>query len=326
MRLEASLELPDHVLGDPLRLRQVLDNFIGNALKFTARGGIELRVESDGRGPFVAGAPVRLRFSVRDTGIGIAPEAAGRIFEPFTQADQSWSRPFGGTGLGLAICRSLVTRLGGMIGVDSTPGLGSTFWFSLPLIVADAAATGATGLDATGAEALLAGTAGASAAAPTGRVLMVEDNAVNRTVCGAMLERLGLEFDEAFDGVEALAKAVDRCYDLVLMDCQMPQLDGFAATRELRARGIVGRDGRPLPIIALTANAFAEDRERTRAAGNGRLPRQARHARSTARGGLAVDGCRPWRRGRRRRGPAAGAPRRRLSAPPARRKRHAGRV
>ncbi len=267
MRLEASLELPDHVLGDPLRLRQILDNFIGNALKFTARGGIELRVEADGRGPFGPGSPVRLRFSVRDTGIGISPEATERIFEPFTQADQSWSRPFGGSGLGLAICRSLVTRMGGMIGVDSTPGLGSTFWISLPLRVAEPAPAPSPDVDATLADALLSSPPDGAAARPTGRVLMVEDNAVNRTVCGAMLERLGLDFDEAVDGVEALAKAVDGHYDLVLMDCQMPQLDGYAATRELRARGIVGRDGRPLPIIALTANAFAEDRERARAAG-----------------------------------------------------------
>jgi CheY-like chemotaxis protein len=210
---------------------------------------------------------VRLRFSVRDTGIGISPEATERIFEPFTQADQSWSRPFGGSGLGLAICRSLVTRMGGMIGVDSTPGLGSTFWISLPLRVAEPAPAPSPDVDATLADALLSSPPDGAAARPTGRVLMVEDNAVNRTVCGAMLERLGLDFDEAVDGVEALAKAVDGHYDLVLMDCQMPQLDGYAATRELRARGIVGRDGRPLPIIALTANAFAEDRERARAAG-----------------------------------------------------------
>jgi two-component system, sensor histidine kinase len=267
MRLEASLELPDHVLGDPVRLRQILDNFIGNALKFTARGGIELRVEADGRGPFTGGGAVRLRFSVRDTGIGIPPEAIERIFDPFTQADQSWSRAYGGSGLGLAICRSLVTRMGGMIGVDSTPGLGSTFWISLPLRVAAPALADALAIDDARADALLSTAAGEPVARPTSRVLMVEDNAVNRTVCGAMLERLGLDFDEAFDGVEALAKAVDRHYDLVLMDCQMPQLDGYAATRELRARGIVGRDGRPLPIIALTANAFAEDRERARAAG-----------------------------------------------------------
>jgi CheY-like chemotaxis protein len=210
---------------------------------------------------------VRLRFAVRDTGIGIAPELLERVFEPFTQADQTWSRSAGGTGLGLAICRSLVTLMGGMIGVDSTPGLGSTFWFSLPLRVADPGLPRAADADGSRVDALLSGAAAGAAPRATGRVLMVEDNAVNRTVCGAMLERLGLEFDEACDGVEALASAVDGRYDLVLMDCQMPQLDGFAATRELRSRGVVARDGRPLPIIALTANAFAEDRERAREAG-----------------------------------------------------------
>jgi signal transduction histidine kinase/CheY-like chemotaxis protein len=266
LRLVASPDLPWRVLGDPMRLRQVLDNFVGNALKFTERGSVELRVTPEERGAWVAGRPVRLRFAVRDTGIGIAPEALDRIFDAFTQADDSYSRRYGGSGLGLAISRRLVALMGGLIGVDSQPGEGSTFWVSLPMsVVAVNAprAAAATGDDALADALLSAGTLPAL----QGRVLMVEDNPVNRTVCSAMLERFGVEYDEAEDGLRALERAVDGAYDLVLMDCQMPRLDGLEATRRLRARDARARDGTRLPIVALTANAFDEDRERAFAAG-----------------------------------------------------------
>ena len=259
--------MPSWVEGDPLRLRQVLNNFVGNALKFTERGRIEIGIGAEERGPWIAGRDVRLRFAVSDTGIGLPQQDCERIFDAFTQVDDGDARRYGGTGLGQAICRRLVTLMGGRIGVDSTPGRGSTFWFSLPLPVAAAPERAATAPLLDAVDLAARPTADAAGAALAGRVLMVEDNPVNRAVCAAMLEQLALEYDEAFDGVEALEKAVDARFDLVLMDCQMPRLDGLEATRELRRRGVRARDGRPLPIVALTANAFDEDRERAIDAG-----------------------------------------------------------
>ena len=268
LRLVAAPDLPTRVLGDPLRIRQVLNNFVGNALKFTESGHVELRIGLEDRGTLVAGRPVRIRFAVRDTGIGIAPEAVDRIFDAFTQADDSYSRRYGGSGLGLAICRRLVTLMGGLIGVDSTPGAGTTFWFSLPMSVVSVS----TAPSALAAPAAPPSDASTLLEEPDtgrleGRVLMVEDNPVNRAVCGAMLERFGLAYEEAEDGVEALERATDREFDLVLMDCQMPRLDGLDATRQLRQREIRARNGSRLPIVALTANAFDEDRERAIEAG-----------------------------------------------------------
>ena len=265
---QAAAHLPLRLRGDSLRLRQILTNFLGNALKFTEKGGIELRVDVEAGDAPTVGAAAWIRFAVRDSGIGIAPEAAKHVFDAFTQVDESYSRRFGGTGLGLAICQRLVELMGGRIGVDSEPGVGSTFWIVVPLEVVQTAGAEL----AAGEVDRLLHEAPQDAAAPggdqlRGRVLMVEDNAVNRVVCGAMLERLGLEFEEANDGGEALTKAVDGAFDLVLMDCQMPVLDGYGAAAELRRRGIVARRGGPLPIIALTANAFCEDRERARESG-----------------------------------------------------------
>jgi signal transduction histidine kinase/FixJ family two-component response regulator len=227
--------LPERVLGDRLRLRQILMNFVGNALKFTERGRIELEVGCIGGTQAATGAATILRFAVRDTGIGIAPDALVRVFDAFTQVDDSYTRRFGGTGLGLAICRRLAQMMG------------STFSVELPLQVV-AAATQAL-LDSR-----------PSCRALSGRVLMVEDNEINRLVCGEMLRGLGLEFEIARDGAEAVELAADRQFDVVLMDCQMPVMDGLAATSELRRRGILARSGQRLPIVALTANAFEEDR------------------------------------------------------------------
>ena len=258
LQLEARLGsgLPERVLGDPLRLRQILTNFVGNALKFTERGRIELEVACIGSAPAPLQTTTTLRFAVRDTGIGIAPDALARVFDAFTQVDESYTRRFGGTGLGLAICRRLAELMGGRVGVESAPGLGSTFSVELPLQVV-AADTSAV-LDAAATEALL--DRPPSSPALTGLVLMVEDNEINRLVCGEMLRSLGLEFEIARDGAEAVELAVDRRFDLVLMDCQMPVMDGYAATSELRRRGVRARSGQRLPIVALTANAFEEDR------------------------------------------------------------------
>jgi signal transduction histidine kinase/CheY-like chemotaxis protein len=385
---------PAAVWGDPHRLRQVLTNLISNAIKFTERGEViaELRVleRADDR--------CRLRFEVRDTGIGIAAESLQRLFQAFSQADNSMSRRYGGTGLGLAIARQLIGMMGGRIEVDSTPGAGSRFWFELPLDIATPAlaqpvagpvaafsvlvvednettrmilvhqveATGGRcrcvdsaeaglaalrtaaaagrpfrllvtdlhlpGMDgmqlaravrsepalastllvlasgsmpyASNGEAMAAGFAatltkpvrqsdwhkvvqqllgGAPAATPVAapaaapisatvparahrQILLAEDNEINRMVAVGILEGLGCAVDIACDGIQAAAMAVDRHYDLILMDCQMPEMDGFEATQQIRARQAEAGGAR-MPIVALTANAMTGDRERCLQAG-----------------------------------------------------------
>ena len=237
---------PTRFVGDPIRIRQVLLNLTGNAIKFTEHGGVTISVE------FEPGAEGRtgVRLEVRDTGIGIAPEVQARLFSRFTQADASTTRRFGGTGLGLAITRHLIELMGGEIGVDSAPGQGACFWceFELPAAAAPA--------DAPAAEAAPAASAGR-------RVLVVDDNAVNRLVAARMLAKLGCEVVEAVDGREAVERSADPTLALVLMDCQMPELDGYEATARIRARD----PGRRLPIVAMTANAMEGDRERCLIAG-----------------------------------------------------------
>jgi CheY-like chemotaxis protein len=261
------LELHDSALydlilcGDRLRLRQILTNFVSNALKFTARGRVVIEVAPAEGANLAAGSVATLRFSVRDTGIGIAADALERVFEPFTQVDDSATRRIGGTGLGLAICKRLTELMGGRIGVQSEPGAGSTFWIDVPLPIVAAKAE----ISAARADALLQ--ASPSMAAGRGRVLLVEDNEINRIVCCEMLELLGLEFETAEHGELALERAGDRQFDLVLMDLQMPVMDGHAATIELRRRGTQARSGAPIPIVALTANAFEEDRQRAMESG-----------------------------------------------------------
>lgn len=260
LRLDPPVDLPQQVRGDALRVRQVLDNLISNAIKFTPRGSVTVRLEAEVEKSEDTDVQERIRFSISDSGVGIPADAIGRVFDRFTQVDDSPSRRFGGTGLGLAICRRLVELMGGTLDAESTPGVGSTFRFSLPLKVVEAV------------HPETARNAAASAMPdvhdPSGcRVLVVEDNAINRAVCGAMLDQLGIEYDEACDGIEALDSCAAQGYDAILMDCQMPRMDGYEATRELRRQGAAGRNGRPVPIIALTANAFAEDRQKTRDSG-----------------------------------------------------------
>jgi CheY-like chemotaxis protein len=264
LRCEIEPSVPAAVRGDPVRLRQVLINLAGNAIKFTETGEVVVRVaaqEADGR----------LRFEVSDTGIGIAAEAQSQIFSAFTQADSFTTRKYGGTGLGLAICRQLVALMGGVIGVVSEQDRGSTFWFEirmepvaapavlpLPTIRSEAAR-----LPAAAAPPL---TIAPSATASLGpRILVVEDNAVNREVAAGMLENLGYRSEAAVNGLLALEAVAETTYAAVLMDCQMPVMDGLTATQEIRRRE-AGSGGR-MPIIALTANAMEANRERCLAAG-----------------------------------------------------------
>ncbi|WP_062537831.1 hybrid sensor histidine kinase/response regulator, partial [Mizugakiibacter sediminis] len=389
LRFAIDPEVRPNLRGDPVRLRQVLTNLVGNAIKFTERGGVSVRVSKRGD----TRTHHEVLFAVRDTGIGIAPEVAERLFRPFTQADASVTRRYGGTGLGLTICKRLVEMMGGQIGVRSEPGRGSVFWFSVPLAKMPGDIPG-TRHDLTGLRALVAadpatahqlapllaglgiqhsqvgGAAEALAqlrhAAPlgrsfayelvvvdpatvrgdaqalvrnvlreprlervrvlllgggraddgggrvatlarvsdevglraalqslydiadsrpapmltpvskppspppaagdapprlNGRVLLVEDHPVNLQVASKLLSRLGLEVTHAAHGAEALEHLAQQRFDLVLMDCQMPVLDGYSATRELRRREAASGAPR-LPVIAMTAHAMAGDRER----------------------------------------------------------------
>ena len=245
-RIDADPGLPRHVHGDPGRLRQVLINLGGNAVKFTSRGSVEVRVRS---------VDERIRFEVLDTGVGIPADKLSQLFDPFTQADASTTRRFGGTGLGLSISLRLVELMGGCLGVESVEGQGSTFGFDLPLAAASAPDPGPA--EPTPSASLPAGPM---------RVLVVEDHSVNQLLVTRMLEKLGHRPEVAENGVEALEALRERPFDIVLMDCQMPEMDGFEATRRLR-QGEAGGRNQTAPVIALTANAMSGDRERCLAAG-----------------------------------------------------------
>jgi signal transduction histidine kinase/ActR/RegA family two-component response regulator len=249
VRTELSPSLPHSVAGDPLRLRQILLNFVGNAIKFTACGEVVIRAMRLKKGE---GQSAWLRFEVQDTGVGIPPEKQAGIFDAFTQADSSVTRQYGGTGLGLAICKRLVELMGGQIGVYSQPGQGSCFWFEVPLPVVQENAPEET-------TAQPSGSALNSHELDGVRVLLVEDNPVNQKVAIRMLQKLGCVVELAENGQQALEKLERASYDIVLMDMQMPVMDGLTATRLLRQRE--QQTGHHQVVIALTANAMQTDRE-----------------------------------------------------------------
>ena len=249
LHFESGGDVPEVVTGDPARLRQVLFNLIGNAVKFTERG--EVRVQLGSR-PMADGSP-GLWFGVRDTGIGISKESQARIFTRFTQADRSTTRQYGGTGLGLAISKQLVELMGGEIGIDSTPGCGSLFWFSVPCSPASPAPVKAPQAESPDVKP----------GRPL-RILVAEDNAVNQLFVTRLLARFGHSVEVAGTGAEAVAALERSVYDVVLMDIYMPEMDGITATKTIRRMQSATAK---IPIVALTASAMAGDRERYLAAG-----------------------------------------------------------
>jgi|GEM_PF-849642 len=238
--------VPRHLVGDPTRLRQALVNYVANALKFTESGRVTVRASVDQE----TDEAVRVRFEVQDTGIGIAADALPRLFNAFEQANSATTRRYGGSGLGLALTQRLARLMGGDAGATSVPGQGSTFWFTAWLRRCDPVGT-ATGAVVPGAAEAVLATRFAGR-----RVLLAEDEPINREVTGYLLQDAALQVDMAEDGQQAVARAGAQAYDLILMDMQMPQLDGLAATRLIRQ--LPG--GATVPIVALTANAFAEDK------------------------------------------------------------------
>jgi PAS domain S-box-containing protein len=246
MRQTIAPGVPRRVRGDPLRLRQILSNFIANAIKFTRQGEVRLRAEAAGQG--------WVRFEVEDTGIGIPPAVQPTLFRPFAQADHSTTRRYGGTGLGLSIARELAQLMGGDVGVNSTPGEGATFWVELPL-PASAGADDSTVTVLDGMDAPLRGL----------RMLVAEDNPVNMLIAAEMLGRLGASVSPAHDGAEAVqaCRSHPEAYDVVLMDLHMPVLDGLSAVRALRAYPPTAS----LPVVAFSAAALDHERTLARAAG-----------------------------------------------------------
>ena len=247
-------ETPRSLRGDHGRIQQVLFNLVGNAIKFTEEGGISIEITHVP----ATGDTCVLRCDVSDTGIGIAPEKIAILFDKFTQADASTTRVYGGTGLGLAICKELTELMGGEIGVESEPGRGSRFWFTVACDIGDQK-------NVPGAQPLSSDATRKNAPVLRQlRVLVAEDNVVNQEIITMTLEADGHEVDVVANGAEAVQAVQDKTYDVVLMDIQMPEMDGVSATRKIRALpGDVGR----IPIIALTADAMVGDRERYMASG-----------------------------------------------------------
>ncbi|MFQ5626079.1 MAG: response regulator, partial [Methyloligellaceae bacterium] len=241
---------PRTLVGDPVRIRQILNNLTDNALKFTEQGSVRVRA-----GYGHDGDDIVLRFEVCDTGVGMTAEQIARLFEPYEQADSSVAVNYGGTGLGLSIARQLAQLMGGELGCESSPGLGSMFWFTIRVREAAKAAQ---------AQPAAPATASAATGPLSGHVLIVEDNDVNQMLIAAYLEQFGLSHETAVNGQEAVKMMQQRAFDVVLMDIMMPVMDGIEATRQIRA---LGTPAAKVPIVALTANAMKGDRESYLAAG-----------------------------------------------------------
>ena len=270
IKLEIIADVPENLsyLGDPSRLRQILNNLVGNALKFTSSGSVKIECIRLAQGADTSEFEIR----VIDSGVGISPEALPRLFQSFSQADSSTSRRFGGTGLGLAISKTLVELMGGTLGVKSVESEGSAFWFRLKfanVILANGVlANGVPEVRNLKVEIAVSNDRGASAsdaADKRGTVLVVEDNLINQKVMTLTLRNLGFDFMIANNGQEAIEMVSRHSFDLVLMDCQMPIIDGYEATRTIRAHERI--EIAQLPIIAVTANAIAGDQEKCLEAG-----------------------------------------------------------
>jgi signal transduction histidine kinase/CheY-like chemotaxis protein len=248
LRLAIAPDIPRSLRGDAMRIRQILLNLVGNAIKFTERGEVCVSVRTQAETEALA----EVRIDISDTGIGIPPDGVAHLFQPFAQADASISRKYGGTGLGLAISKRLVELMGGKVGVESEPGRGSIFWFTLRLEKSSAVLPDPDRQP------------GVQLAQRPLRVLVAEDNLVNQKVATRFLARLGHSADVVSNGREAVEALEHTGYDVVLMDCQMPEIDGYQATREIRRREA---DRPHVPIIAMTANAIDGDRQTCIAAG-----------------------------------------------------------
>jgi hypothetical protein len=254
---EVHANIPSLFRGDPVRLRQILFNLVGNAIKFTERGGISITVGVD-PSAFLEAEYIPIRWTVKDSGIGMTQEQLSRLFQAYAQADAATARRFGGTGLGLMICRQLVTMMGGTIAVESEPGKGSTFTYTTNLLPAIQRAPSSS-LDSTQRDQT------AASSLPR-RILVVDDNEINQVVACKFLQKLGCHVEVVRNGKEAVESLARATYDVVLMDCEMPVMDGYEATRSIRQKEESQRTRR-LPIIAMTGNASPEDAQRCKEAG-----------------------------------------------------------